>query len=88
MRMHVAHGLHKAMSCEFPHDGAASDHTQISGQRTATSKASKGRHVAQQQFGKGVRAEIFNIVGVQFQTVSMRRVLNHLQDQTGESIDK
>jgi len=88
MSVHVTHGLQKAMLSQLANDNPPGDHTQISSQRTSTSKTSESSHVANQKFSEGVGAKIFHVVGVQFQAVSLRRVVDDLQDQACIPINK
>jgi hypothetical protein len=51
-------------------------------------KARKCGHVSQKQLGKGICTEIFDVIGVQFQAVSLGSVLYDLNYEPREAIDK
>jgi hypothetical protein len=88
MSIHVPHRLQITVLSQFSNDDAAGDYRQIRGQRTTSPKRPQRRHVPQQQFSESVSAKIFDIVGVEFEAMSLRGVLNYLNNQACESIDK
>ena len=73
---------------QLAYNDPASNHSQISRQRTASSKISQSRHVPHQQFGHGIGTQVVGVVGVEFQTVGMSCVLDNLNKQWCEPIDK
>ena len=73
---------------DLPHDNPPGDHCQVRGQRTLTAKSTQGGKIVAEKFQKHIRTQVVDIVRREPDAARMSGMIDHVDEQTHEAIDK
>ena len=88
MGVHMSQGPRSAAFGDFADDDASSDDREIGGERTLTAKVPQDGKIVRQQRHEDFGAQIVRIVTRQRSRPGMSRVLDDMDEQSDESVDK